>query len=967
MNLIGTQIGDLTLVSVLGEGGMGCVYLARHGLLNDFQAVKVLDARLSSNQQIVTRFINEGRAAVKLRHPNLVAVHDVGRLPNDGPWYMIMEYLEGSTLGRFIASQGGPISVHLILHILAPVLSCLQGIHAQDVVHRDLKPENLFLVRIKDDPHHVKLLDLGVALVNEAIGAGPGTLQGTLMGTPVYMAPEQLRGERVTARADIFALGVIIYEMTTGGWFPWQRDDEPRTAYCQLPVTELYIRQSSTRPVDPRHRAPGISEGWARACLRAIDPDPNNRPQSDRDLLFLLAENAPAEGASPDGLEIVRQRTPELLRVDLARDTLRSPRRPSAPTPAEPRTKLRFRLGPQLGAGGMAEVFEGVLFGAEGFERRVAIKRVHAGLSNVPTFVTMFVAEAQIAARLNHSNVVSVIEFERDAEHRLCLVMEYVHGKDLATVLEAGPITPSLTIHISVEMLRGLGYAHAPEPGRDGIVHRDVSPQNLMLSYEGAVKVSDFGLAKARSASGNAQSMTVRGKPSYMSPEQCTGDVLDARSDLFAVGIMMWEMLTHQPLFTGTHREITSQILHKEILPPSRIRSGISPDLEAIVMKLLARDPNLRYPNAEAVIADLVNCRDAPRDGRSELVQLVATRFPDNALRTRIHAAPTPGDGRAHPAPAAPEPPPGKLTVTATPWPAVPHGGAPPWPPSEILAPGATPWLAMPTGARSYAIPERAFTAAGAPSTLSSAASSQSVEVDRPRRGSRWRWAHFAGVAAGLVMVGTAAAVITSHSRSAAPAATSQRAEVVALDARSSEPPPHAAVVALDARPSEPVEIASPDAAARVASSTGSGAVVVDGGAPEPAAPSAPIVAAVVKDASPRIEAPSRNATPPPSQPLARGREPREAPIAPGVAESGTSPRPMPVAHAKHELGQLIISVTPWALISLNGAPAGQTPFNERLPAGRYRVRITNDDLGKDETMVVVVSPETPATIQRKW
>src|SRR5207247_2225863 len=150
--------------------------------------------------------------------------------------------------------------------------------------------------QIKDDPHFVKILDLGVAQLNDAIAAGPATLQGTLIGTPVYMAPEQLRGERVTARADIFALGVIVYEMTTGGWFPWQREDEPRADYCQLHATELYHRQRSTLPIDPRRRFPGISEGWARTCLRAIDPDPSKRPQSDRDFLLLLAEQAPADG-----------------------------------------------------------------------------------------------------------------------------------------------------------------------------------------------------------------------------------------------------------------------------------------------------------------------------------------------------------------------------------------------------------------------------------------------------------------------------------------------------------------------------------------------------------------------------------------------------------------------------------------------------------------------------------------------
>lgn len=897
--MIGTKISDfLRIIRVLGEGGMGIVYLAVHEILNDLQAVKVLDPALSRNPQIVTRFLNEGRAAVKLRHPNLVQVFDVGQLPNNGAWYMVMEYLDGGTLAGFIASQGGPLSVYLTLHILAPGLSCMQWIHDQQVVHRDLKPENLFLVQHKDDPHFLKVLDLGVAQVSEAIATGPRTQQGTVIGTPVYMAPEQLRGEHVTAAADIFALGTIIYEMSTGGWFPWQRDDEPRVAYCDLPATELYHRQRSTAPIDPRRRFSGISDGWALACLRVLDHDPGKRPQTARELALLFAEQAPGDELHEDGLAILKQRAPDLLLTNYARDTIRAPRRAPVPPPASG-AKLRYQLGVKLGDGGMAEVFEGRLLGAEGFERRVAIKRVLAGLSEKPEFVTMFVAEAQIASRLNHINVVSVIDFDRDADNRLCLVMEYVHGKDLATLLEAGPIAPSLMIYIVVEMLRGLGYAHAPEPGREGIVHRDVSPQNLMLSYEGAVKVSDFGIAKARSASGNAYSGTVRGKVSYMSPEQCSADLLDARSDLFAVGVMMYEMLTQRPLFTGTTHEIIGQILHKTIAPPSRIRSRIPRDVDEITMKLLARNRDDRYANAEAAITDLLSCDGAPRDGRGELVQALAQRFPHHALRTRLHDGATPASGRAlHAAqmPAVNSEP--RITRTAP-----PEG----------------------------AIPEPTFAATGGPSTLSGSAS-ESIKAARP-----WvkrRWMRPASIAVCVAVVGAVIAVLTIR--------------------RDSES------VMVNAGSRDSIPVASPVDSPAVAPVDGRISVTTDAGiSMQGAAPN---------DAS-RNEVAAPASSPPP-QPLTRVHDARDATSDRSSTDaSGSSSRAVPPTRARtrDEVGQLIISVTPWALIELNGKSAGQTPFNDKLPAGRYRVRIMNDDLGKDETVVVVVSPAAPATVQRKW
>jgi eukaryotic-like serine/threonine-protein kinase len=877
--MIGTEIGDLKLIRALGEGGMGCVYLAEHRLLNDFQAVKVLDPRFTQNQEVVRRFLNEGRAAVKLRHPNLVQIHDVGQLPNDGPWYMVMEYLDGGTLARYMASQGGPLSIYLILHILAPVLSCLQWIHDRDVVHRDLKPDNLFLVQWQDDPHFPKVLDLGVAQVGEAIAAGPGTKDGAIVGTPVYMAPEQLRGERVSPLADIFAIGVVLYEMTTGGWFPWQRMDESRAAYLALTTAELYYRMRSGPPIDPRQRFRAISEGWSRALVRTLDPDSFLRPQSSRELAVLIASNAPGDDLHEQGIEILARRAPELLRSPHDFETVRAPRPPVVAAPAVAGKKLRYQLGAKLGAGGMAEVFEGRLIGAEGFERRVAIKRVLAGLSEISTFVAMFVTEAQIASRLNHINVVSTFDFNRDEEGRLCLVMELVHGRDLATLLESGPIRPSLIIYITGEMLRGLGYAHAPEPDRDGILHRDVSPQNLLLSYEGEVKVSDFGIAKALDASGNAQSSTVRGKPSYMSPEQCNGDRLDGRSDLFAVGTMLYEMLTNAPLFTGTPKEIIAHVLYMEIPPPSKVRAGVPRDLEAITRKLMAREPADRYPDAEAAIADLLRCKDAPRDGRGELVQVLAERFPDSALRTRIGGPGKPGSGRA---------------------------------------------------SRPAAVPQRTVTV---PSTLAGAAS-QSVSLRRPWRARRLVVVTGAGLLIACFVTIVALARREPHDQ------VSSRVEQTAVmsDARVAEPV---------ARPSAPdAAIAAAPPGEQVSTPPRTGAAAAS------PAPQARVVVAAPRDV-PTDAGVSLGG-------VAHGAR-QDAGGSPEVAH-----KPAAVA-ARREPGQLVISVKPWALIFLNGKPAGQTPFNEKLPAGRYRIRITNAELGKDETIAVTVSPDAPATLQRTW
>ncbi|HEX3474621.1 MAG TPA: protein kinase [Kofleriaceae bacterium] len=307
---IGSQIGPFVVLRLLGKGGMGSVYLAEHSLMKDLHAIKILDPQLTQNPAIVTRFVNEARAAARLRHRNLVRVHNIERLPNDGSWFMVLDYLDGSTLARFMAAQRGPMPAPTIVHILAQVANCIQHVHDHKIVHRDLKPDNIFLIRHGDDPHFPVVLDLGVAQLSEDLAAGPATKTGTVIGTPIYMAPEQLRGQRVSPAADIFALGVIAYEMSTGGFFPYQYD-EPRTAYFELPPTEIYYRQRSGPPVDPRRRCPGLGDAWVDALRAALDPDPRVRPPSAGAFARMLAAAVPA--GQGDGHAILHQVARELV------------------------------------------------------------------------------------------------------------------------------------------------------------------------------------------------------------------------------------------------------------------------------------------------------------------------------------------------------------------------------------------------------------------------------------------------------------------------------------------------------------------------------------------------------------------------------------------------------------------------------------------------------------------------------
>ncbi|MCW5803699.1 MAG: serine/threonine protein kinase [Deltaproteobacteria bacterium] len=602
---------------------MGAVYLAVHTLLRTTtRAVKVLLPEYTRNELLVQRFLNEARAAAAIRHRNIITIHDLGQL-SDGSWYILMDHLEGATLRALLASSG-PLALHTALPVLAQVANALGAVHALGIIHRDLKPENVYLTQREGNDRHVTLLDFGVAKLSDQ-ASGAMTATGQAIGTPAYMPPEQLRGARIDATCDVFALAVIAYQLITGGYLPFQDIGRPEP-YYDLPTAEIYHRQMTTAPIDPRVHRAGVPDGWARAILAALDRDPARRTQTAKDLVLALAEATPGDGYLQDGLAIVRTVATELLDIGTVPDTLRSRKSiPPSPTAA---SVSRYEVGKKIGSGGMAEVFAGKVTGAEGFVREVALKYL------LPAFdkgADAFIAEARLASKLAHPNIVSVLDFDRDPEGRLFLVMEFVDGKDLDTLVAAGPLSPSVVIFLAQEILRGLGYAHV-----NGVVHRDVSPHNVLVSWEGAVKVADFGIAKA----GGEHTGTIKGKVAYLSPEQANGEPLDNRSDLFSVGIVMWQMLAGRPLFRGSAKEVVGQICFKPIPRLRDHRPDVDPDLEAVIGKLLARERTERYATAEIAIADLSRCVASPADGPSELARVLAHRYPRDAqtYNHRAHA-----------------------------------------------------------------------------------------------------------------------------------------------------------------------------------------------------------------------------------------------------------------------------------------------------------------------------------------
>ena len=297
----------------------------------------------------------------------------------------------------------------------------------------------------------------------------------------------------------------------------------------------------------------------------------------------------------------------------------------------------KYELIRQIAIGGMAELYLARTSGIEGFEKLVVVKRILPQYVSNASFVNMFTSEARIAATLHHANIAQVYDIGvEDGDY--FFAMEYIHGEDLDHMMVASeeqgvPISLDAALTLVAGLCAGLHYAHE-KTGADGkplqIVHRDVSPSNVLVSYDGSVKLVDFGIARASSRT--TQGDSLKGKIAYMSPEQCKArSQLDRRSDIYAVGVMLYELSTGRPPFTGeTEFQILNQIVNEDVPTPTSIVPSYPEALERIVMRALARDADARYATALELQSDVEDFAHEMRLRTSPLVlaRLMSTLFP---------------------------------------------------------------------------------------------------------------------------------------------------------------------------------------------------------------------------------------------------------------------------------------------------------------------------------------------------
>lgn len=632
-------LGEYAILDVLGQGGFARVYKAKQLSADRFVALKTIT---SNEPDVVARFTHEVKVHSKLHHKNVAQALDCLTVPETGQTFFVMEYLPGLTMQEVLRTQGKVLRESDVINVFSQICDALEHAHNKGIVHRDLKPGNIILCE-EDGRLLVKVVDFGIARVQEEMQRLTKT--GETVGSPLYMSPEQCMGKELDQRADVYSLGIVLFEALTG----------------QRPYPSLNLREVMRDHCDPAVHPPGIeSTGCTMRGAKQLDTIidtalatfTDKRFQSIGDFKEALrfwyksVESGDTDRAVPIRMsaegprQAVKDERPisssderQLRELVLKKQESREPGKAqwdsaqfytsvegketgARVTISGAQLNLseslvgkilakRYRILDLLGEGAMAVVYRAL---DTSNQQMVAIKTLKFVDSDL---CARFAREVEIHSELKHANIVKAIDCFEVSNGQSFFVMEYLKGVALENYIATqGKVNDLMDLSsIIAQICDAIEYAH-----EKGVIHRDIKPENIILIEQRGqlrVKVLDFGVAKIQE---DLQRLTrtgvIIGSPAYMSPEQCLGKPLDCTSDIYSLAVVAYELVTGKlPYAAANDIEVMKAHCNQAILPvpitTHRQDLAASDLLESVFQKALKKDPSQRYEDVAELKQDL--------------------------------------------------------------------------------------------------------------------------------------------------------------------------------------------------------------------------------------------------------------------------------------------------------------------------------------------------------------------------
>ena len=577
----------------VGSGAMSVVYKAQQETTDRLVALKMLRSQLACDPSNVKRFQREAKAIARLSHPNLLNVYSVGQTKSGQP-YMIMDFVQGKSLADVIAAEGN-IEWKRCGAIFMQVCDAMQHAHANRIIHRDLKPDNIMLVANGEQRDLVKVVDFGIVKITDESQALSQRLTqtGEIWGSPVYMSPEQCMGNELDARSDIYSLGTVMFECLTG-----------KQLFESKRITDIVMKQLNEKPASFADARPDLDiPAWLELVVRqALEKEPKNRFASMEEMKRAIEKGMMAR---KDTAEMMAKPTAPVSKA-MQEKASGNPRMLSGRPDMLVGTVIggKYHVKSLVGEGGMSVVYKAI---QEGINRPVAIKLLRDELCDDDSNVKRFKRESKAVSQLSHPNLVGIYDVGVADTGQPYMVMEFLEGLSLIDVIEkTGPIFVDRAIPIFIQICDVMNYAHSK-----GYIHRDLKPHNIMLVKAGEkpdfVKLVDFGIvAMDQNMQSVSQKLTAAGEicgsPLYMSPEQVLDTGVDGRSDVYSLGVMMYEALAGHPPFGGKRiTDVMQKHIHSAPPPFSQVcpQAQIPPEVEGVIFKALEKAPEARYQSMD--------------------------------------------------------------------------------------------------------------------------------------------------------------------------------------------------------------------------------------------------------------------------------------------------------------------------------------------------------------------------------